>query len=383
MMNKEQQHSQDEEQRPFRITSKELETFQKDGVILLKDVLTPSQVEFGRTAINGAISNPGPQAEFIYLESTWNDVQEQFQQPITKQEEETTNTTTTGTGSTETMTNGDKDVDATTTTTKTSKSTTDWLMFQDQFSTKRCPKMKEFLTISNVGQMAAELMQSKTATFFYDHVIAKRPRPTSSDGGPDQSSSSSSTSSLSDCIPWHQDLPYWRINGTQIVSVWIPFDVIPSTSSVKWALGTHRWGLFRPQHFVDATPYQGTEHLPSLPNMDDLIRTKQVTCHTFSCQPGDVLVFDARIIHCSDGNLTENSTNRNQNSHDNSNNNSNVHRRVAFRFGGDDAVYWERQGETAIPTPDIVHGLQHGDPLKCDAFPQVWPPVVAPTSSSS
>ena len=50
------------------------------------------------------------------------------------------------------------------------------------------------------------------------------------------------------------------------------------------------------------------------------------------------------------------------------------HRRVAFRFGGDDCFYVEREGESAIPTPEVdaVHGLRHGDRLACKAFPMVF-----------
>ena len=53
------------------------------------------------------------------------------------------------------------------------------------------------------------------------------------------------------------------------------------------------------------------------------------------------------------------------------------HRRVALRFGGDDCFYVEREGESAIPTPEIeaVHGLRHGDPLACEAFPMVFSKV--------
>ena len=37
---------------------------------------------------------------------------------------------------------------------------------------------------------------------------------------------------------------------------------------------------------------------------------------------------------------------------------------------GDDARYCVRQGEVAIPTSDP--GLNHGDVMDCDLFPEVW-----------
>ena len=47
---------------------------------------------------------------------------------------------------------------------------------------------------------------------------------------------------------------------------------------------------------------------------------------------------------------------------------------MAFRFGGDDCFYVEREGESAIPTPEVeaVHGLRHGDHLACMSFPMVF-----------
>lgn len=289
------------------VSLEQLERFRKDGVILLKGVLDPTQVENGRRAIEQAISKPGPQAEFISEGSTWESVSGAFQ----------------------------KDSNA---------NPNDWIMFQDQFSTKRCPEMSQFLRESNAGRIAAELMDSKTATFFYDHVICKMPNTINETGGRDH-------------IPWHQDLPYWNIDGTQIASVWIPFDAMPETAGVRWVLGSHRWGLFQPRHFVDASPYAGTEHMDCMPDIDKRLALGLSQEKTFAVKPGDVLVFDARIIHCSGSNSDPNNT---------------PHRRVAFRFGGDDAVYFERKGETAIPSPEIKHGLSHGDPLACEAFPLVW-----------
>jgi ectoine hydroxylase-related dioxygenase (phytanoyl-CoA dioxygenase family) len=291
------------------VTQQHIETFRRDGVVLLKGVLDSKVVESGRLAVEDAIAHPGPQAEFIRANSTWTSVSNDFGAPITP----------------------DRDKD-------------DWIMFQDQFSSTRCPKMARFVREeSNVGRIAAELMQSKTATFFYDHVICKRPNLRS------KQEKDESTS-----IPWHQDLPYWNVDGSQIASVWIPFDAMPedSTDGVTWIIGSHSWGLFRPRHFVDASPYEGTEHLPDMPPVEDWVASGKAHRRTFA---GDVLVFDARIIHCSGTNMDQT-----------------PHRRVALRFGGDDAVYFERPGETAIPTPDIHHGLSHGDPLACEAFPLVW-----------
>ena len=61
-------------------------------------------------------------------------------------------------------------------------------------------------------------MGSAGASFFYAHLILKR-------GGADKA------------IPWHQDLPYWKVGGTQIGSVWVALDDMPRAASVKYIKG--------------------------------------------------------------------------------------------------------------------------------------------------
>ena len=111
------------------------------------------------------------------------------------------------------------------------------------------------------------------------------------------------------------------------------------------------WGLFRPQHFVDHSPYVGREELPPLPDLDALLSSGRASALSFATTAGDAVCFDARLVHASEGNGT-----------------ALGQRRVALRYGGDDATYCERQGETAIPTREIdeMHGLRHGEPLSCE-----------------
>lgn len=135
---------------------------------------------------------------------------------------------------------------------------------------------------------------------------------------------------------------------------------MPEAASVRYVRGSHRWGLFRPQHFVDASPYEGRDELPLLPDIDSAIKRGEADAVSFEVKAGDAVCFDARIIHGSPGNPDAPGCD---------------HRRAALRFGGDDATYCNRVGETAIPTPEVdaAHGLLHGDRLACTTFPRVWP----------
>ena len=114
-------------------------------------------------------------------------------------------------------------------------------MFQDQFASHRVPEMMSFVRDTPLPKLAAQLMGSRTIDFFYDHVIVKKP----------------CTDTAQAVIPWHQDLPYWNVDGAQIGSAWVPLDEVKGEAGVTWLLGSHKWGLFRPRHFVDASPYEG------------------------------------------------------------------------------------------------------------------------------
>ena len=320
------------------VTQEQIDQYQRDGILLIRNALTKDQIEAGRIAVEEAMAHPGPQAEQIGPTSstTWTSRSDTFDGRSS---------------SSSSSSNGDSS--CSTCSPKPTRNI-EWTMFQDQFSSQRCPKLLQWIgqDISpTVAALAGQLMQSSSATFFYDHIICKRP----------------TTSSKVNQIPWHQDLPYWSVKGT-FTSVWIPLDVMPSEAAVQWILGSHTWGIFRPQHFVDASPYDGTDDMEPMPDIDALFTSGQVQKTTFDVGIGDVLVFDARIIHGSPGNAPATTTATEPH----------LHRRIALRFGGDDAVYWTYPRETAIPTPDIPHGLFHGHRLcQSPIFPILW------TASSS
>ena len=39
--------------------------------------------------------------------------------------------------------------------------------------------------------------------------------------------------------PWHQDQPYYNIDGAQTVSFWIPLDPVPRESTLEFVAGSH------------------------------------------------------------------------------------------------------------------------------------------------
>lgn len=191
---------------------------------------------------------------------------------------------------------------------------------------------RSFVMESPAAAIAATLMRSSKATLLYDQLFVK-----------EQESS--------DKTPWHQDQPYWAVKGRQVCSIWAPMDPIDRSSSLEYVLGSHQWEEFNPQHFDDHSPYAGTG-LPELPDIEsnrdgyDIVR--------FEMRTGDCLIFQAMIVHGAPGNPSES------------------HRRRGYstRWLGDDARFFERSGEVAIPSSPT--GFSDGDKFEGDLFPTVY-----------
>lgn len=199
---------------------------------------------------------------------------------------------------------------------------------------QRLPRFRRFVLESPAAEIAARVMGSATATFFYDQLLVKEP-------------------GTRERTPWHQDQPYWAVDGRQVCTVWVPLDPVGADSCVEYVAGSHRWGrAFNPHHFLDDSPYRGTglEEMPDIERERDRHRIL-----TWAVEPGDCLVFQAMIVHGAPGTAAT----------------AKRRRALATRWVGDDARYAVRPGEVAIPTTDP--GLAHGARLAGPLFPQVWP----------
>lgn len=197
---------------------------------------------------------------------------------------------------------------------------------------KRIPAFHDYAMHSPAASIAGAIMGADKINIFYDQLLVKEPQ-------------------TQERTPWHQDQPYWAVDGWQVCSVWLPLDIVPQETCVEFVRGSHRWGPHCPHHFSDGTPYRDTG-LPQLP--DIAAERSSYDIVNWALEPGDCLVFQAMIVHGAPGNA------------------STSHRRRALstRWTGDDARYAKRQGEVAIPLEDP--GLLPGAAMDSDAFPVVW-----------
>ena len=205
--------------------------------------------------------------------------------------------------------------------------------FQDLCNWQRFAPFRSFVFESAAGQAAASLMGSHTARFFHDHVLVKEP-------------------GTSVVTPWHQDKPYYCVEGQQSVSFWIPLDSVPRETSLECVAGSHRWGIHKPKRF-DGTDLYKDDTTVELPDIDR--HRDQYRILGWAMEPGDAVAFDFRTVHGASANKAR----------------GNRRRVFSARWVGDDAVYADRGGKGSPPFRHLT--LQDGDKLDGPDFPVAFP----------
>tara|TARA_B110000116_G_scaffold244943_1_gene235708 strand:- start:364 stop:1281 length:918 start_codon:yes stop_codon:yes gene_type:complete len=196
------------------------------------------------------------------------------------------------------------------------------------------PEYLLFVLTSDAASMAAQLMASDTAQFFHDHAFSKE-------------------QGTEKATPWHHDLPYYCLDGTQTVSIYVALDKTPTQTGVRFVKGSHQNGkTYRPRNFGSGDEYtQDDPTLLPIPEIDP----HGADIFVEALEPGDAVCFDFRTLH---GTTAEPIANR--------------RRAFSTRWLGDDVRYLERQGETSPPLDGL--GLQSGEVMRHDWFPLLWPP---------
>jgi ectoine hydroxylase-related dioxygenase (phytanoyl-CoA dioxygenase family) len=264
------------------ITHNDVTAYDRDGVVCLRQAFDPTWVERMRVAVERDLASPGPHA------------------------------------------------------TNFAEGSTAGRFFGDMYMWRHDPEFRAAALDSPAAAIAARLMTSASADFFYDQLFVKEPgtaHPT----------------------PWHQDQPYWPVKGWQIASVWITLDDVDrSNGTVEFVAGSHRWGVrYRPTPFRKGHEIKFTDSdLEQIPAID--ADRSKYDIRWWPMAPGDCLAFHAMIVHGAPGNNTPGARRRG----------------LSLRYTGDDARYDPRLGTFQFPHKP---GLVAGAPMTCDLFPRVWP----------
>ena len=208
---------------------------------------------------------------------------------------------------------------------------------QDMFMAQRADAagaaFRSLVVDSRLAETAGRLMGSRRVRFFYDQMFVKEPGATAP-------------------TPWHQDLPYWPLQGDQICGLWCPLDRVDLDSgAVEYIRGSHLGGCwYRPRHFGGAAGYEGARGEP-MPDIDAIVAPEDRL--SWAMQPGDAIAFHGLVIHGAGGNRSA----------------QRRRRAVSLRWMGDNAVFDDRPGTY----PFDVTGQVPGTPLQGALYPQVWP----------
>ncbi|PWG16778.1 phytanoyl-CoA dioxygenase family protein [Salibaculum griseiflavum] len=200
--------------------------------------------------------------------------------------------------------------------------------FDDYCNWTRIPEFERAIHGSPVAEVAADLMQSKSVQLFHDHVLVKEP-------------------GTSKPTPWHQDGPYYFVEGRQTVSFWSPLDPVRE-ATLRCVAGSHLWDkpVLPTRWLAETSFYPNEDDYMPVPDPD----AEGMEIREFEMEPGDAVAFNFMVLHGARGNSSD-------------------ARRRAFslRLVGDDARYTERPGRTSPPFPG--HDMTEGQRLRDDWFP--------------
>jgi len=197
------------------------------------------------------------------------------------------------------------------------------------------PAYRRVIFETPLAAAAGELTGSQTIRLYHDHMLTKEPgtrAPT----------------------PWHQDQPYYNVEGIMNCSLWIPVDPVRRHSTLEFVAGSHRGPWLMPRSFMD----QQARWFPegSLADLPDIEGTRsQQPILGWELEPGDVVCFHMLALHAAAGV------------------DGDRRRRVfSVRFLGDDMRHAPRRWATSPDFPGLAEELPAGAPLDHPLFPVAW-----------
>jgi ectoine hydroxylase-related dioxygenase (phytanoyl-CoA dioxygenase family) len=204
--------------------------------------------------------------------------------------------------------------------------------FEDFCNWQDFPQFKRFIFDTPLAALAQRLMQSTTVRLYHDHLLVKEP-------GTRQRT------------PWHQDQPYYNVDGLQNISFWIPVDPVSRASTLEFIAGSHLGPWLMPRTFMTNQAKwfpEGT--LAELPDIEN--HREDFPILGWDLQPGDLVCFHMLSLHASAGV-------------------DGTHRRRVYsvRFLGDDMTHAPRPWVTSPPFPGLDQELPAGAPMNHALFP--------------
>jgi len=306
------------------VTKAEAVAYERDGVVVLRSILTLPVVNALRRTIDEAVKGIGESPSGYDLTNMTRAIESEDD------------------GALHSMSGGQHDIAGLMEYVKASGKPL--LLDKDQdakgsflLDTGIAARLKEFRDWSLNGpapEIAAGLLDSETVNFFGDQIFVKEPQ-------------------TRERTAFHQDATYFEIVGDQCCVLWIPVDPVSlETGAMQYVRRSHADGrLYQPNVFIAQTPIPGSEG-EALPDIEGHMQDFDIV--HFDVEPGDVLVHHYRTVHGAGGNHSR----------------YQVRRAASLRYCGDDIRFQTRPG-----APQQLHHtsrLRDGERLSGPDFPVVW-----------
>lgn len=196
-------------------------------------------------------------------------------------------------------------------------------------------RIDEFRVIafeSRAADVALQLMGGTSVRLFHDHMLVKEP-------GTRQHT------------PWHQDQPYYNVDGSMNVSMWAPVDPVAPESTLEFLAASHKMGWLMPRTFMDNQAKWFPEGAMSeIPDIES--NRSDFDIRGWAMQPGDAVFFHMLTIHHAYG---VPGTNR--------------RRAFSLRFLGDDMVHAPRDWVTSPNFDGLNLEIPAGAAMDHELFP--------------
>jgi ectoine hydroxylase-related dioxygenase (phytanoyl-CoA dioxygenase family) len=220
-------------------------------------------------------------------------------------------------------------------------------MFWDSQAWQGIDEYQQFIFKSPAAEVAGKLLRAREINFFFDAVFIRSPGTQFS-------------------TPWHQDEPYWSIEGYDTYTIWMPLVPVKRKNALAYVPGSHlsdrifdqyNFGNLNPDEKsdVDQVDFSGIAE-ESIPDID--ANREQYGVVSWDMQPGDCVAFNSRIMHGGSGKLDEDQGLR----------------VFTSKWMGDDVRIKFREcgmdpDHSAIMTE---YGLKPGDRPGTDLYPKIW-----------
>ncbi|MFT5116156.1 MAG: ectoine hydroxylase-related dioxygenase (phytanoyl-CoA dioxygenase family) [Parasphingorhabdus sp.] len=220
-------------------------------------------------------------------------------------------------------------------------------MFYDSQAWQGIEEYQQFIFNSPAAQIAGKLMGSEKINFYFDAVFVRSP------------GSQFST-------PWHQDEPYWSVEGYDTCTIWMPLVPVKRENALAYVPGSHRLdSVFYQYNFGELNPdgKQGVDQVDfssfaksTFPDIDADPQRYGVV--SWDMQPGDCVAFNSRTMHGGSGKLDD----------------DRELRVFTSKWLGDDVHINFREcgmdpDHSAVMTQ---RGLKHGDRPGTGLYPEIW-----------